>query len=106
MMWRAFSRDLSMSNERAASTSVDTFPGTIFRISVPNSTSSLSRVASICSSIDPPYLNIVSQTLVGERVAIPVFTFFLPYSTATSINLAYSGFLEAARMSDGLVVAS
>jgi hypothetical protein len=31
---------------------------------------------------------------------------FLPYSTATSINLAYSGFFAAARMRDGLVVAS
>merc|ERR1712144_112142 len=30
----------------------------------------------------------------------------LPYSTATSISLAYSGFLDAARMRDGLVVAS
>lgn len=33
-------------------------------------------------------------------------TVFLPYSTATSMSLAYSGFLEAARIRDGLVVAS
>jgi hypothetical protein len=32
--------------------------------------------------------------------------FFLPYSTAESISFAYSSFLDAARISDGLVVAS
>jgi hypothetical protein len=32
--------------------------------------------------------------------------FFLPYSTALSIKAAYSGFLLAARMREGLVVAS
>jgi hypothetical protein len=31
---------------------------------------------------------------------------FLPYSTALSMRAAYSGFLEAARMREGLVVAS
>ena len=35
-----------------------------------------------------------------------VRTCSLPYWTATSISLAYSGFLAAARMSDGFVVAS
>ena len=33
-------------------------------------------------------------------------TSFLPFSTAASIKLAYSGFLDAARMREGLVVAS
>jgi hypothetical protein len=32
--------------------------------------------------------------------------FFLPYATAASISFSYSGFLDAARMSEGLVVAS
>jgi hypothetical protein len=31
---------------------------------------------------------------------------FLPYATAASISFSYSGFLDAARMSEGLVVAS
>ena len=34
------------------------------------------------------------------------FPCFLPYSTAASISFAYSGFFDAARMRDGLVVAS
>lgn len=33
-------------------------------------------------------------------------TCFLPYSIALSISFAYSGFLEAARIKEGLVVAS
>lgn len=86
MMRRAFSTLCSMLKLKRASTSVDTFPGTIFRISLPNCTSKLSRVASTCSSM--------------------VLPFFLPNSTAASMSFAYSGFLEAARMSEGLVVAS
>ena len=35
-----------------------------------------------------------------------ILTCFFPYSTATSINLAYSSFFDAARIRDGLVVAS
>lgn len=58
----------------------------MFRISLPNCTSKLSNVASTCS-----------------LVLLPCF---LPYSTAASISFAYSGFLDAARMSEGLVVAS
>jgi len=38
-----------------------------------------------------------------ERTHPPLF---LAYSTATSMRRAYSGFLTAARMSEGLVVAS
>ena len=56
MNWRAFSTDASMSKERRASTSVETLPGTIFKISWPNSTKSLSRVASTCSSRVLPYI--------------------------------------------------
>lgn len=36
----------------------------------------------------------------------PIRTCSLPYFSATSINLAYSGFFEAARIKEGLVVAS
>jgi len=31
---------------------------------------------------------------------------FLPYSTAASMSFAYSGFFDAARINEGLVVAS
>lgn len=86
MMRRALFTEASVSKEKRASTSVETLPGTIFKISVPNCTRRLSRVASTCSST--------------------VLPCFLPYSTAASISLAYSGFLDAARMSEGLVVAS
>jgi hypothetical protein len=85
-MCSALLTDASVSKEKAASTSVETLPGMMFRISFPNCTSRLSNVASTCSSTVEPC--------------------FLPYSTAASISLAYSGFLEAARMSEGLVVAS
>jgi hypothetical protein len=74
------------SNDIFASTSVDTLPGTIFKISHPNCTSRSSSVASTCSSM--------------------FFPCFLPYSHAASISFAYSGFFDAARMRDGLVVAS
>lgn len=50
MMCRALSTEALVSKEKRASTSVDTFPGTIFRISFPNSTSRRSRVASVFSS--------------------------------------------------------
>jgi hypothetical protein len=86
MMCRALSTDPLMSNENRASTSVETFPGTICKISLPNSTKRRSRVASTFSSIVLPWS--------------------LPYATATSMSLAYSGFLVAARMREGLVVAS
>lgn len=86
MMWRALSTEAFVSKEKRASTSVETLPGMILRISLPNSTRRLSRAASTWASISPP---------------LP-----LAYSTAASISLAYSAFLEAARMSEGLVVAS
>ena len=86
MMCRALSTLFSVEKENLASTSVETFPGTIFRISVPNCTRRLSNVASTCS--------------------FKSFPCFLPYSTAASMSLAYSGFLDAARINDGLVVAS
>jgi hypothetical protein len=86
MMRRAFFTEASVSKEKRASTSVETFPGTILRISLPNWTSRLSRVQSTCCSTS--------------------FPCFLPNSTAASISFWYSSFLDAARMSDGLVVAS
>jgi hypothetical protein len=86
MMCRALFTDCSVEKEKRASTSVETLPGTICRISFPNCTSRLSRVASTWFSISVPA--------------------FLPYATAASISFSYSGFLDAARMSEGLVVAS
>lgn len=50
----ALSTDACVSNENLASTSVETFPGTIFRISEPKATSSRSRAASTWSSIPLP----------------------------------------------------
>lgn len=85
-MCRALLTEPFVSKENRASTSVETFPGTIFKISFPNSTKRRSRAASVFSSISLPWV--------------------LPYSIATSISLAYSGFLDAARMREGLVVAS
>lgn len=86
MIWRALSTEALVSNDRWASTSVETLPGMILRISVPNSTRRRSSASSTCSSAEPP---------------LP-----LAYETALSIRAAYSGFLEAARMREGLVVAS
>jgi len=86
MMCRALLTEASVSNEKRASTSVETLPGMILRISLPNCTSRLSSVASTCSSMS--------------------FPCFLPYWTAVSISFWYSSFLDAARMSEGLVVAS
>jgi hypothetical protein len=76
-----------VSKEKWASTSVETFPGIIFKISFPNSTRRRSSAASAWSStLSPPCA--------------------LPYATASSMSLAYSAFLEAARIREGLVVAS
>jgi hypothetical protein len=86
MICSAFSTLALVSNENLASTSVDTLPGTIFKISLPNCVNKLSSVASTCSSMSLPCC--------------------LPYATASSMSLAYSGFLDAARIRDGLVVAS
>lgn len=86
MMCRALSTQAGVSKETWASISVEILPGMILRISLPNSTSKCSRAASACSSI--------------------VWPSFLPAETAALIRLTYSGFLEAARIRDGLVVAS
>jgi hypothetical protein len=86
MMCRALSTEPLVENENRASTSVETFPGTIAKISFPNSTRSRSRAASTFSSV--------------------VLPCSFPYATAMSISLAYSSFLEAARIREGLVVAS
>jgi len=67
-----------------ASIAVETVPGTICKISLPNSTCSRSRAASICSLNISPLL--------------------LPYSIAISSNFWCSGFLIAARMKEKLVV--
>ena len=85
-MCSAFSMLLFSSKESFASTSVLTRPGTILRISLPNWTRRLSSVASTWSSMSLPC--------------------FLPYAQASSMSFAYSGFLDAARIRDGLVVAS
>lgn len=55
MICRALEMDAFVSKEKRASTSVETFPGTIFRISLPNSTSNRSSVASTLSSRSWPY---------------------------------------------------
>lgn len=56
MMCLALSMEACVSKENRASTSVDTRPGTMARISLPNSTSSRSRHASTFSSIEPSYI--------------------------------------------------
>ena len=86
MMRRALLTEAFVSKEKRASTSVETLPGTTFRISFPNWTRRLSNVASTWSSM--------------------LSACCLPHATAASISFAYSGFLEAARISEGLVVAS
>lgn len=83
---RALSTEAFLSKENLASTSVETLPGTMLRISLPNCTRRLSNVASTCSSMLLPC--------------------FFPYATASSMSFAYSGFLDAARINEGLVVAS
>jgi len=86
MMRRALLTEAFVSKEKRASTSVETLPGTMFRISLPNWTRRLSSVASTWSSM--------------------LSAWFLPQATAASMSFAYSGFLEAARIREGLVVAS
>lgn len=56
MMRRAFITDASVWKEKRASISVETFPGMILRISLPKSTSNMSKLASICSSRVLPYV--------------------------------------------------
>jgi hypothetical protein len=86
-MRRAFFTEASVSKEKRASTSVETLPGMILRISFPNWTRRLSSVASTWSSTLLPPCS-------------------LPYLTAASMSLAYSSFFDAARIREGLVVAS
>lgn len=47
--------EASLSKENRASTSVDTLPGTMFRISFPKATSNRSRAESILLSIVSPF---------------------------------------------------
>ena len=49
--------DAFLSKENLASTSVDTLPGTMFKISLPNSTRTLSRVASTLLLMSEPCSN-------------------------------------------------
>merc|ERR1712072_1653225 len=51
MILRALSMLPCLSKEQAASTSVETLPGTMFRISLPNWTRRKSKVCSTCSSV-------------------------------------------------------
>lgn len=57
MMCKALSTEALVSKEKRASTSVETLPGIMLRISLPNSTRRRSRVASTCSSMFLPYTN-------------------------------------------------
>ena len=75
-----------VSNDRRASTSVDTRPGMILRISSPNDTS---RRSTACSTI-----------------SWRLWPWALAYSTAGATILAYFSSFTAARISDGFVVAS
>ena len=59
--------DPSTSNEKRASTSVDTLPGTILRISLPNSTSKRSRVESTFSSMLLPCSDDIRQPSTSGR---------------------------------------
>lgn len=86
MMRRALLTEAWVSKEKRASTSVETLPGMSLRISLPNSTRRRSRAWSTCWSTLPPCV--------------------LAHATALSTSLAYSGFFEAARIREGLVVAS
>ncbi len=109
IIWCAFSTVALVSEESLASTSVDTFPGTISRISVPDSTSKRSRVASACSSTSLPWWIGLSDHEMSEPVdnsQEPNLRFFCRTLTPISTDFAYSGFFEAARIRDGFVVAS
>lgn len=88
IMCRALSTLALVSKEKRASTSVETLPGTILRISLPNSTRRRSRAASTWLSMSWPDF------------------WVLEYATASSMSLAYSAFLDAARIREGFVVAS
>jgi len=56
-----------MSKEKRASTSVETLPGTIARISFPNSTSKRSKVESTFSSMSLPYIYGQYGGVIHER---------------------------------------
>jgi len=85
---RALATVASVSNERRASTSVLTTPGTIFEISTPKFTASRSIARLTMASKDEP------------------FPSDLAYSTASDTRCLYAGSLLALRMSEGFVVAS
>lgn len=107
MMCRAFSIEALVSKEKRASTSVDTLPGMIWRISLPNSTSRRSRVASTFSSRSLPCMSSKPEEAKANiDCSLDLLTCCLPYSTAMSWSFAYCSFFDAARINDGLVVAS
>mmetsp|Transcript_22173 Transcript_22173/g.54546 ORF Transcript_22173/g.54546 Transcript_22173/m.54546 type:complete len:204 (+) Transcript_22173:1486-2097(+) len=86
MKFLAFLMEASLSKDRQASTSVDTRPGTIFRISQPNLTDSRSHTSLTRSS--------------------PFLLVFLAPAMAASSKWAYSGICAAWNRRVGLVVAS
>jgi len=55
-MCKAFATEALVSKEKRASTSVETLPGMILRISLPNSTSRRSKAQSIFWSRSLPYV--------------------------------------------------
>ena len=82
----ALSMVLFVSKESCASASVETLPGTIFSISTPKFTASLSRQISSCFSFTE--------------------VCFLAYAMALSMRWLYLLSFAALRISEGLVVAS
>src|SRR5579885_2665183 len=85
MNFLALATSPSVSNDKSASVSVETRPGTIFKISTPNNTNRSSWMRRTNAS--PPAA-------------------FLFSATALSRSHWYSGFWAALRMREGLVVAS
>ena len=65
-----------ISKEKRASTSVETLPGTICRISLPNSTSRRSRVESTFSSMSLPCDQCQSAFVDGGRLIAPAHMVF------------------------------
>ena len=108
--------DASLSKENRASTSVDTLPGTMFRISFPNATSNRSRAESTWLSKVSPYFSqsasmtneagVVTSHPPTQESHVSRLTCSFPYLIDSSISLAYSDFFEAAKISEGFVVAS
>lgn len=72
--------DAWVSNEKRASTSVETLPGIILRISFPNSTSSRSNAWSTCESMSLPYSNYL-VCLISDEI--------YPSAATTSLEGTY-----------------